>query len=543
MKEVLFRKEYSHYQTYLHKDSNEIQNHSEWNCSEKYPLFISDKSFITEEEFVKNFANPLANVYRVKHLIVVEKEENKLSLKFFVNQKLRKVGKSWFKTNKDVYYVTVNTKTGDVYNGSLLGYQKKKKFVRHIQKNFFLNNPLSSFRIKIKNYLSNTDPMNLLDTFEAIRIFVCNLDGNFDITNSDFNKRLFKFYLERKGIKFPNNFELFAPYLFGGKIRKKLKRNGFKLVDTFMDVHELRGEKLKQAIHGCRDVINLPVLNLANSLFPYEWLGSEENLLVKILDYNKGFSRDMNFVNDLKSLITKGELKNIFQIFKEVITNNIDNHTFVDHLMMYHSLKNYGEENLKWKSKTKKDFNTEHLDWTEKLDYYKRGSYKRIYPQFMEELISKVIKVDGNDYYPILLKTSEDYNSESYYQNNCVKTYMGRPASIIISLRDGSPDSEERATIEYQTFLFNTKFVKLRRVQTRGRFNTDVIGMVEQLNILDKRMDDIVIDDRFETVKIEKTCSNGVVLKSDSDWEDGYLGWTYNMPVDNLYNNNILNFI
>jgi hypothetical protein len=242
-------------------------------------------------------------------------------------------------------------------------------------------------------------------------------------------------------------------------------------------------------------------------------------------------------------LITKGELKNIFQIFKEVITNNIDNHTFVDHLMMYHSLKNYGEENLKWKSKTKKDFNTEHLDWTEKLDYYKRGSYKRIYPQFMEELISKVIKVDGNDYYPILLKTSEDYNSESYYQNNCVKTYMGRPASIIISLRDGSPDSEERATIEYQTFLFNTKFVKLRRVQTRGRFNTDVIGMVEQLNILDKRMDDIVIDDRFETVKIEKTCSNGVVLKSDSDWEDGYLGWTYNMPVDNLYNNNILNFI
>lgn len=537
MKEVLYKKEYSYYSTALHKNSTEIDAKSLWSTSEKFPLFVCEKNSNDEEEFVKNFGNPLASVFRNKQMLLVEKYENKISLKFFINQKSRSVGKVWFKETKDLHYLTVNVESGDVYFGSLLNYNKKKKCQKRIQKNFFLNNPITSFRIKIKSYLSNFDPINVLDSFDAIRIFTSNMDGNFDITNSDFTKRIFKFYLEKKGYKYPNNFELFAPFFFGGKIRKKIKKNGYKLVDAFMDANGLKGDRIKKAIHECEEYLNLTVFHFAITIFPYDWVCQDSSFLVKIFNFNKTFGREINF-NEIKPFLTKGELNKIFLVFKEVIYNNIDNHSFLDHLSLYLSLKNYGEINLKWNSKSKKDFVTEHLDWSDKLEYYKRGSYTRIYPSYMDEQISEVIKIGEIEYFPTLLKTSEEYNSESYFQSNCVKTYIGRASSIIVSLRVGSLESENRITCEYHTFRLNNKFPSLRRVQTRAKYNGEAIGFETPLEILDKRMEDIILDNRFKTVQIEKKCSNGVELHSDSKWDwDGFLTWTYKTHVDNSHNN------
>ena len=53
--------------------------------------------------------------------------------------------------------------------------------------------------------------------------------------------------------------------------------------------------------------------------------------------------------------------------------------------------------------------------------------------------------------------SSEKYNQESALQSNCVKTYIGKVGSIIISLRDGSNDSNTRATIEYKLTIENKK--------------------------------------------------------------------------------------
>ena len=51
------------------------------------------------------------------------------------------------------------------------------------------------------------------------------LDGREDFGDMDFSQRLFKFYLDKRQIKYPNNFDCYSKILVGPKIRKVLKKN------------------------------------------------------------------------------------------------------------------------------------------------------------------------------------------------------------------------------------------------------------------------------------------------------------------------------
>jgi hypothetical protein len=130
------------------------------------------------------------------------------------------------------------------------------------------------------------------------------------------------------------------------------------------------------------------------------------------------------------------------------------------------------------------------------------------------------------EYVPVLLTNSSQYNDESSTQSNCVKTYIGKPSSFIISLRKGLYG--ERATIEYQLFKTGDK-VEVKRIQSLGRFN---YKLEEEWNDVLFKLDEIVVssvkDKRFETVQITKECKNGIILNSDSDWDHGNkLRWTH----------------
>jgi hypothetical protein len=193
-------------------------------------------------------------------------------------------------------------------------------------------------------------------------------------------------------------------------------------------------------------------------------------------------------------------------------------------------LKEYGELSLRWKSTNHLEFREEHLDWSDKIEYYVRGKYYRIYPSKLSELISNQIKLNDNSYFPILLDFSDDYNRESLIQSNCVKTYIGRPESIIISVRKGDIESEERATVEYVIEKDNSsEIIRCKRKQSLGKYNQRLSSeWNEVLSKLDERLSLFVRDDIFDTVKIKKVCSNGHELYSDSHWdEDGRLRWSY----------------
>ncbi len=552
MKEEIFKVKYEKYECVIHHTStplsyphqrmgNQLTEESiSWideveekleqtpNRRNKRLVWIDNESFDSEEKYIENYGNPLARVLKTYVMVVVEKEEHKVSLKLFWGFRERKVGNTWFKTSKNVDYVTVNTKTGDVYTGYLHNFQKKRKATKKINKNFFISEPVNSIKMKLRNILGSFITQHFEVSMEAISKFMFEIDGREEFEKLDFEKRLFRFYLNKKEVKYPNNFHLYAKVLLGPKIRKLLKKNDKKLVDAFMKDQNLSGKKLKTALHQCNS-LNIKLYQSAKNLFGDDWINQEPDFIVNLLNSEHGFNRliPTEFLN----VISKEELRRVFRLFKRVYIDGVlDTYTFMDHIQMYTELKLYGEQDLRWMSdeNDKSDFREEHLDWTDKIQFYKRGHYNRIYPTRLYDLIEKPI----GDYYPIVLNDSHNYNEESSLQSNCVKTYIGRPSSLIISLRKGSPSSEDRATIEYKLSKDGDK-IKGQRVQSLGRFNSKLDEhWIEPLFKLDEYVLSFIQDKQFETVKLTKKCANGTFLESESYWdESGTLRWTYK-PID-----------
>lgn len=487
----------------------------------RFPIYNLEKTFSDEETFVKNFANPLFGVLRESCLIVVEEKGQNISLKCFYGTKLRRVGKTWFKESKNMEFLTVNKISGDVYSGSLLNYNKKRICTKKLRRNYFPSFPLTSLLTKIKNLLSYHSHNNSEIISDVVNKFLQRFsDSSFQLNMND---RLFKFYLDKKGFKYPNNFPVYATHIWGKEFRKILKKNDYRLVDSFMIHNKLKGKKLKKYLHLV-DSLNLQFYNSAVSVFGEDWINQDENLLSALLNYKEGFTYLQNPVE-----MTKGELKKVFSCFKLCVQNlNINYFTFSDHISLYNQLKNYeGELSPKWMSDgiDYKKFHSEHLDWTERLQHYRLGIYNRIFPQYFLDSIEKEIY----GYFPKILCSSKDYNDESLIQSNCVKGYIGRVSSFIISLRKGNIESSERATLEYRIhYLKNSEQLHVDRVQSLGKFNTHLDDSWS--NVLFK-LDEIVLscvkDKRFELSKIEKICQNGTRFFSESHFnDDGILIWS-----------------
>jgi hypothetical protein len=137
-----------------------------------------------------------------------------------------------------------------------------------------------------------------------------------------------------------------------------------------------------------------------------------------------------------------------------------------------------------------------------------------------------------------LLDSSKNYNDESNFQSNCVKGYIGKPGSLIISVQKG----DERATVEYRMTI-NGRLISTDRIQSLGKFNQKLDNeWAPVLLKLDQQVLSCVRDERFNTVKLTKECNNGTTLKSDSYWdEQGNLRWTHK-AIDShqsLFVNNI----
>lgn len=491
--------------------------------TKKRPLFLIKKTTTDEETYLKNFGNPMCTVTKRHAMVVVERTGDKVAIKLFHGFRNRRAGNVWFKVSWNVEYISVNTKTGDVYVGYLKEYQKKRKCNKMIRRNFFLHGPLSSMQSIIKNILTQFSDKSKVSeiALQAVSSFMYEIDKMDDFDNLDFNQRLFKFYLDKKQIKYPNNFHVYADHLVGPQIRKILKKNGNKLIDAFMETQKISGRKLKKSLHTCHG-LNIALYQHARELFGDDWLNQDEDVITNLLNStNTGHGA---LLSEFKSVVSVEELRRVYTIFKKVyIDNLLDSWTFRDHIRMYTELRLYGENELRWLSENNKDdFRQEHLDWTDKIQFYKQGIYEREYPQYFVDKIQNSI----GEYIPVLLTNSSEYNEESSTQSNCVKTYVGRPSSFIISLRKGYHG--DRATIEYSLTKVDDK-VKIKRIQSLGKFNS---RLGEEWNNVLFKLDEVVLssvkDERFETVKISKECKNGVKLNSDSEFDhEGNLRWTY----------------
>lgn len=531
VKEEIYKKSFERYGATKYRETNSILTITEednmglvYNATEKHPLFLTEESWSGEERYLKHLKDPMYSVYKEYAMIVVEKNEHKIAIKFFTGFMTRNVGKPWFKVDKNVDYISVNLLTGDVYNGHLNRFNKKKKCTKSIRRNCFFLEPVNNIKSKMKNYLTRFTDTAFHEVTTAFSEFLFRIDQRHNFESLNYEERLFRFYLNKKEIRYPNNFKVFTNEIRGREIKKILKKNDNKLVESIMIQNNFSGKKVRHALHHC-DKLNLSLYEFARKLFGDDWLNQDkENVILDLLNSSSSF---IHTSSQFTEFISKEELKRVYILFKQVyIHQNLDAMTFSDHMRMYTELRSFGEHDLKWKSvESKSDFREEHLDWTEKLQHYKMGNYTRHYPEYMYGMIAQPLDID---FHPVLLDTSLKYNEESSYQSNCVKGYIGKASCLIISVMCGKFLVEERATIEYRLTM-KDGLVQADRVQSLGKFNQKLDthwGTV--LLKLDKLVLSCVRDERFETVKLTKECKNGTILNSDTYWdEEGNLRWTF----------------
>ena len=376
MKVELFKQSFEKYRCVSHKTTTPLQNknfiypNTDESFGElinihqptkKHPLFIVEKTTTDKESYTENYGNPMCSVTKTHVMVLVEKTGDKVSLKVFNGFRHRGAGNAWFKVSWNVDYITVNKKTGDVYHGYLHNYQKKRKCVKKVRRNFFYNEPINTIKHIIKNSLSDYE-LNTYDiAIRAVSTFLFEIDERQGFENLDFNKRLFRFYLDKRQIKYPNNFYVYAQILVGPEIKKVLKKNDNRLVDSYMIKEGLSGKKLKKALHNC-ETLNINLYKHAREIFGDDWLNQDGDIISALLNCAL---HAQHVPPEFKTVISPEELKRVYNIFKRVfIYEDLDSYTFYDHIRMYTELKLYGETDLRWYSeKSKEEFREEHLDW------------------------------------------------------------------------------------------------------------------------------------------------------------------------------------
>lgn len=476
--------------------------------------------------YVENYGNMLASIRKKYAMIVVESDENKVSLKIFTGSRIRSRGSNHFRIRKNLTYLTLNKITGDVYYGKLNNYNLKKKARKGISKNIFYNGFAQLLRQTVHSISVRADMKDIL--MEAINVFTSDFSVSVNNDKTQLNERLIQYYLQKKNIKYPNNYKLFYDSYEHRLPLPLIRKNGNKLIDAFMKKHGLSGSTIKKALHVA-EKINVSILNLAIFLFGDDWVTQDEKLIMDCLHFtneNTFYTNTLGENPDELNMSTT-EKRRMFDIFKGyVVKGKIQLHTFFDHIRFYRELKLFGEK-VKWMAKDLKEFTGEHVDFSDRVDHYKMGTYYRTYPKYMYEMIEEPLIVNETTYYPVLLDSTKNYNHESQIQSNCVKNYVGTSGSIIISLRKESIDSEVRSTIEFRIANKPNEKISFTVPQALGRFNNKLTeDWDEPLEILKKKFFKCIRDKRFETVKLKKIFKNGKELSSESSWDDyGNLIW------------------
>jgi hypothetical protein len=554
--EVLFKRQYEKFSTVFHHDYSDIpkkierSNNSFNNKSfdiftdnsgdygkvlgtEKHPHFKYSHSTDTKEDFEKNYGNPLCTVTVIRMTFVVERTEDKVSMKVFWFNKSRSAGKVYFTKGSMMYFVTYSLKTNDLYSGYIRNSFKKKKFVKRLRKNYFASKPINTIHNILHNNFGQFKKEDINETsldiwLPAISTFTSQIPNyKFDfMLNTDEN--LYQHYMLTRGIKFPDNFTTFINVVPLAS-KRVLKKCGYKLVESYMMNNNFTGDKVRKVLQKV-EFINDKFYKETEKFFGEKFLRHQnEDVLKSIFEFKHGYQ-----IPSDEGLMSETEKKNAFEVFKLVIGHTGNLQSFIDHINFYVLLRRF--EVIKWRSNNLSSFNKEHVQWSDKYSHYTTGTYTRYYSDlFVKGMQEKIFNKNGVEYYPIVLTKSSEYNMESGIQSNCVKTYINRASSLIISLREGSEFSTERATLEYYISIDDKKNINIKRVQSLGRFNqklSDKWNLV--LDELDSRMNRMT--KQFELPKVKVEVGNTTIESESKFLDRGYLDWVSD-HVDNFKSN------
>lgn len=490
---------------------------------------------MNEEVFKENYGNPFANVHMSRKTVTVTKDGDKVSIKVFRYIRNRRVGKKFFKTNTSLDFLSYNIKTNALYHGKINNYHLKRKFTKKCSRVVLTSDWLGAMSCYVDNYSVNDKNSKVSILINA---FVNAIPGTEKYTG-DAKLRFYKHFLEKSGAKLSNNWDSFI-CAFPQPTKKVLKQVDYKYIDAYMLLNKLKGDKIKRCLHKVKSV-NLDSLKTAISLFGEKYLLSKSDEdWVKILEVTDYYH--FGYMYRLNEEYSKEEKNRVYQIYRLAVLGEIDFTAFSDHISFKSRLS--GINPVKWKSQTKEAFDDEHYEWSEKVSELSKCKYQRFYSEEFKEWTEQIIAVGDKDYYPVLLTNSGEYNFESITQNNCVRTYINKPTSVIVSLRNGSKTSTDKLTIEYSIRCNpEEEDIKLIRVQTKRKSNMQPTEeWDEPVRLMDKRINELCKQKLFTLPKIQVTFSSNTKIESDlSISEEGVVQWE-NRSVHMGYSFNMYNF-
>jgi len=469
----------------------------------KHLFYTFDKSVNgSKEEFEKNYGNPLCEVTVQRSTFVVEENEDKICLKVFYCGKHRKAGEVFFRKSTKLNYITFNKKTNIFTVGKNTEYHKKRGKGKGsvLRRNSFPISLTTDAYHSFMNGLDDTQKYNL-EIIEGINLFLSKIGAEKVLNYTELPMSLFGCLLDKQGVKKPDNWRGYYK-VYPKPTKKDYQKNGFKMVDTYMKLHNVSSEKIKKVLHKVQNPC-FKSIKMLMDIFGRDFILQRPEEELCIIFNTKIDESPFQPVRHYFENFSKRDMSNCYQIYLISKTDHLaSTHSFYDHVRFFDVLSR--NEPIKWMSKTLKEFNAEHSTWSDKVDFYTRGKYSRQYSnEFVERVSRPIITKDGMVFTPVVLQSSEEYVNESVHQSNCVRTYQDRPSSLIISLRK---EDGERASIEYRPsigkFGMNVNQpINFKRVQTLGRFN----------NVLDDTWHGAIfdLDVRLKTVTL-KTWGNPI---------------------------------
>lgn len=512
----LYKWSYNNFVVHKASDFNIIDDNNV--NSKRVKWAVESVSEVDAETLKRVYGDLLYRVTAKNVIFVCDVNDDKVSLKIYETKRVRAFGNRFFKVRRSITFVTYNFKNNNLYCGSILksnkkvidkkifcnkfgdiGLQRHLLMFHHAIKDCYtprIRNPFS-IHTSITETKSDRPELNIMG--EGVKVFFGEIMKKTGVEleyNSKLHNQFFKFFLESNGVKCHDMIDNYIEWSLPKSVLKKHKN----YVDAFMSHYKFGGKKIKKYMN------QIPKIDWFNLSWAYRTLGVDyfNKINEKFFEYNNSstYYLSNNLFNNPTELTKYEKSKVVEAINSEVLLSNI-----IDHLETIKKLKNKYNHDFKMRFTNKSSFNAEHYLLSELYSSYSKGLIVRSYGDFAEEQISESIMGFNVDYYPVVLKTTMEFNEESTHQQNCVRTYSEKPNCIIISLRMGSPKSNERATIEYR-FRRN----EMVRVQSLGKFNKVLESSWDlPLEILDKRIKRLWSKETLTLPRMKKESYNGKV--------------------------------
>jgi len=472
MKKLLFKETSEEYGVLLHNNTNELDrpggshvrthNVSRLDRKDKSKAYFFgiDKSFDDKNVYLENYGNKLAEVSCLRKTVVVEREGDKVRIALYQHKKFRKVGKTFFSTTFNRLYLTYNLKTNNFYITDMIKSRGQRMWKRVRCNNFIGLGRVSDMVTDLK--------VNGVNDDSIFKCFLRELSEEFNYTYP-FSTVFIEIFIKRNGFKGPNNMIPIVRDCYPGK--KLIKKHNGKVVSAILTKLNLNSKYFNSVFNDEFPDIGI-IVDYMQMLGP-KYTRTIDKKFFKLekspyRTYDNLSSWDSREVNSDFEILTDYDRKNIVKLINNFTGLNGPSHSNMnrnfqrnitgmikDHINIMTIIKPF-EPELKFTNMSFDEFIEEHSRCSERLSLYKNS--EEIYYLYDEKMVERVnSEFKGAEFK--LLTNDLEYIEESTYQSNCIRTYVDKFKSVIISLRK----DKERVTMEFNRLG--------ECIQKRSRFN------------------------------------------------------------------------